>query len=134
MIDIEDELFNHIATVLRSRYNPIMVAGEYVNSPTVFPVVTIEEKSNAVLIRTQDSGSLENHATVMYTINVYSNKQSGRKRECKEIFNTIDNEFQRFGFTRTLQEPMPNLNESTIYRMVGRYTAVVSKDKTIYRR
>jgi len=38
------------------------------------------------------------------------------------------------GFTRTLKESIPNLENATIYRMIGRYTAVVSADERIYRR
>ena len=133
MIDIENELFNHMSTLLHERYDPILVANEYALSPAIFPSVTIEEKNNTPLTRTQDSGSLENHVTLLYAINVYSNKKSGRKQECKMIFNTLDNEFQRLGFTRTLRESIPNLADATIYRLIGRYTAVVSKDKIIYR-
>ena len=134
MIDIENEVFSTIATVLGSAYDPISVYGEYVKSPAVFPAVMIEEKSNSALERTQDSGSLENHASLMYEVNVYSNKQTGKKSECKAIFALIDTEFQKLGFTRTTKEPIPNLDDATIYRMVGRYKAVVSTNKTIYRR
>jgi hypothetical protein len=70
----------------------------------------------------------------MYEVNVYSNQQTGKKSKCKEIFKIIDNEFQKLGFTRTLKEPIPNLKNATIYRMIGRYTAVVSADERIYRR
>lgn len=31
-------------------------------------------------------------------------------------------------------EPIDNFNDTTIYRMVGRYVAVVSKEEVIYRR
>lgn len=134
MIDAENEIFTQIATALRAEYNPIFVSGEYVKSPATFPSVTIEEKSNSVYERTQDSGSLENHAALMYEVNVYSNKKVGKKSECKAIFAVIDNEFQSLGFTRTLKEPIPNLDDATIFRMIGRYTAVVSTDKKIYRR
>jgi hypothetical protein len=134
LIDIENEVFSTIATVLRATYDPISVYGEYVKSPAVFPAVMIEEKSNSALERTQDSGSLENHASLMYEVNVYSNKQTGKKSQCKEIFKIIDNEFQKLGFTRTLKEPIPNLESGTIYRMVGRYTAVVSVGGIIFRR
>ena len=37
-------------------------------------------------------------------------------------------------FTRTMLEPVPNQDDATIYRMLGRYRAVISKEKTIYRR
>jgi hypothetical protein len=134
MIDIENEVYNTIAEALREKFDPISVYGEYVKSPATFPAVMIEEKSNSALVRTQDSGSLENHASLMYEVNVYSNKKTGKKSQCKEIFKIIDNEFQKLGFTRTLKEPIPNLENATIYRMIGRYTAVVSADERIYRR
>ena len=134
MIDIENEVFNRIATRLREEFNPISVYGEYIKSPAVFPAVIIEERGNSAYERTQDSGSVENHARLMYEVNVYSNKQSGKKSECKSIFKMIDEEFASMGFTRILKEPIPNIEDATIYRMVGRYTAVVSTDKVIYRR
>jgi hypothetical protein len=134
MIDIENEIFNRIATALRVKLNPISVYGEWVKSPAVFPVVTIEEKDNSVLRKTQTDSGIENHASLMYEVNVYSNKQTGKKSECKAIFKIIDGEFASMGFTRVLKEPIPSLEDATIYRMIGRYTAVVSTDKVIYRR
>ena len=134
MIDIENQIFGKISTALRAEFDPIFVYGELVKAPATFPAVYIEEKANNAYQRTQDSGSLENHVSLMYEINVYSNKQVGKKSECKEIFKIIDNEFQKLGFTRTLKEPIPNLENATIYRMVGRYTAVVAVGGIIFRR
>lgn len=134
MIDIENEVFSRIATRLRNEFNPISVYGEYVKSPASFPAVSIEEKANSVYQRTQDGANVENHALVMYEVNVYSNTQVGKKSQCKAIFKVIDDEFKQMGFTRTLSESIPNLENATIYRMIGRYSAVVSVDKLIYRR
>lgn len=134
MIDIENQIFGKISTALRAEFNPIFVSGELVKAPATFPAVYIEEKANSVYQRTQDSGSLENHVSLMYEINVYSNKQVGKKSECKAIFAVIDNEFQKIGFTRIMKEPVANLEDGTIYRMIGRYTAVVSVGGIIFRR
>lgn len=134
MIDIENQIFGKISTALRAEFNPIFVSGELVKAPATFPAVYIEEKANSAYQRTQDSGSLENHVSLMYEINVYSNKQVGKKSECKAIFAVIDNEFQKIGFTRIMKEPVANLEDGTIYRMVGRYTAVVSVGGIIFRR
>ncbi len=134
MIDIETQVFSRIASKLREDDPGMFVSGEYVKAPAVFPTVTVEEKANSAYQRTQDSGSLENHASLMYEVNVYSNKQVGKKTQCKELFGIIDLEFQKMGFTRIMKEPIPNLEESTIYRMVGRYTAVVSVGGIIFRR
>lgn len=134
MISIENEVFNTLDTMLRSNYDPISVYGEYVRVSPVFPCVTIEEKDNYVYERSQSSEKLENHAGVMYEINVYSNKESGKKSQCKEIFALIDGEMARMGFTRNLLNPFPDEEDATIYRMLGRYRAIVSSDSKIYRR
>jgi hypothetical protein len=67
-------------------------------------------------------------------LNVYSNKNKGKKAECKAIAALIDSELARLGFTRTMLNPIPNMDSATIYRMIGRYTAKVSKENVIYRR
>jgi hypothetical protein len=134
MIDIENQIFGKISTALRAEFDPIFVSGELVKAPAIFPAVYIEEKANSAYQRTQDSGSLENHVSLMYEINVYSNKQVGKKSECKAIFAVIDNEFQKIGFTRIMKEPVANLEDGTIYRMIGRYTAVVAVGGIIFRR
>lgn len=133
IIDIENEVFTTIATELRSQFTGINVYGEDVRSPSSFPCVSIVEADNYTLRRTQDSGSNENHANVMYEVNVYSNKTSGKKTECKEIFAVIDEIMLGLGFTRSNKNPV-TMDEATIYRIVGRYVAIVSTDQTIYRR
>ena len=134
MIDIENEVFNSIATALRAKHDPISLYGEYVPSPATYPTVFIEELDNYALERTQDSGSLENHASLMYEINVFSNLMVGKKSQAKSIFEDVDEIMAGLGFTRIVKTAIPNLENATIYRMVGRYKAVVSKDKTIFRR
>ena len=134
MINVENEIFNIIAKAVRTAYPGAYVVGEYVKSPARFPCVSIEEINNTVYDRTQSSGSLENHADITYEVNIYSNKASGKKSECREIASLIDNEFATLGFSRTMLQPIPNVDDATIYRMVGRYMGVVSKDKYVFRR
>ena len=71
---------------------------------------------------------------MLYEVNVYSNKTSGKKSECKSIIALIDSKLGELGFTRTMLNPIPNEENATVHRMVARYRAVISKDKTIYRR
>ena len=134
MIDIEREVFSIVANAVRNRYPNAYVVGEYVKAPSRFPCVSIVEIDNTAYDRTQSSGSLENHANVMYEVNVYSNKASGKKSECKAIAALIDDEYAALGFSRTMLQPIPNVDDATIYRMTGRYRGVVSKDFKIYRR
>ncbi len=134
MIDIENEVFSSVAAEVRATHPSIYMVGEYVKTPPKFPCVSLVEVDNQTYQQTEDSGSVENHASVMYEVNVYSNKTVGKKSECKAIAALIDERMLALGFTRTMLQPIPNLDDATIYRMVGRYSAVISKDKVIYRR
>ena len=134
MIDIENEIFNTVATEVRAKYPDIYMVGEYVKTPSQFPCVSLVEMDNQSYQRTEDSGSSENHVSVMYEVNVYSNKTVGKKTECKAIAAVIDEQMLALGFARTMLQPIPNLDDATIYRMVGRYSAIISKNKVIYRR
>ena len=134
MIDIENQVFDRVAKRVREQFPDIFMTGEYVSSPPSFPAASLIEMDNSTREATIDSGSSENHANVMYEVNVYSNKTSGKKSECKSIIALIDEEMTAMGFVRSTLTPVPNEYDSTIYRMVGRYRAAVSTDHKIYRR
>ena len=134
MIDIENDIFNAVATAVRARYPEIYMVGEYVKTPSKFPCVSLVEMDNQSYQRTEDSGSSENHVSVMYEVNIYSNKTIGKKSECRAIAALIDEQMLALGFARTMLQPIPNLDDATIYRMVGRYSAIISKNKEIFRR
>ena len=134
MINIENIVFDRVVTRVRERFPDIFMTGEYVNSPPSFPAASLVEMDNSTRIETVDSGSNENHVNVMYEVNVYSNKAYGKKSECREILGLIDEEMLNMGFSRSTLTPVPNENDSTIYRMVGRYSAAVSRDHQIFRR
>ena len=134
MINEESEIFNIVAKAVRNAYPKVYINGEYVKSPPRFPAVSLIEMDNSAYIKTQSSDNVENHAELMYEVNIYSNKKSGKKSECKAIATLIDNELATLGFSRTMLQPIPNMDDATIYRMTGRYTAVISKDKKLYRR
>lgn len=134
MIDIEAEVFGIVSSDVRLKYPKVYMTGEYVKSPPSFPCVSLIETDNQVYRNTRDSGCIENHAQIQYEVNVYSNRTSGKKAECKEIISLIDSKMEQLGFTRTFMNPVPNEQDATIYRMIARYRAIVSKNKTIYRR
>lgn len=134
MIDIENIVFTKVANVLRDEFPGIFVTGEYVKAPPSFPAVSVVEMDNSVVQSTQTSSSGENHAMLMYETNIYSNKAPGKKSEGKKIAQMVDAEMEAMGFTRIAMNPIPNMEDATIYRIVGRYRATVSKDNVIYRR
>lgn len=131
MIDLENDVFDTVAKALRNAYAGIFVTGEYVPTPPKFPAVSIVEADNRVVERMRTL-NIENAASVMFEVNIYSNKASGKKSEAKAIAATLDAEFAKIGFTRTMKNQVPNLNDATIYRIVCRYEAIVDKDLWIY--
>lgn len=135
MIDLETEVFGTVATALRAEFTGIFVSGEAVAAPSSFPAVTLVEQDNSTYQRSLDSSGSEKHAVVMYEANAYSNLGSGKKKQTRAIMAIIDDEMQDMGFVRIGSSPaeVPNADK-TIYRMVARYRATVSKDKTTYRR
>lgn len=134
MISVENEIFDRVSTSVREMFPTVCMTGEYVRTPSSFPHVSLEEKDNSVYRNTQTSTEYENHAVLMYEVNVYSNKTKGKKTECKAIIALIDEAMEKLGFTRTMLQPIPNMDDATIFRLTARYTAIVSKDKMIYRR
>lgn len=143
MIDIESEVYNAVRTAILEKYPNCYVADAVLATPPSYPCVYLIESDNSVYKKTVDSGSNENHVSVMYSLEVYSNKVGGTKKgkvipgkkaECKAIAKIADEILLGLGFERTMLNQIPNQNDATIYRMVGRYGATVSKDGTIYRR
>ena len=136
MIDIESQVFTTVATALREAYGTsnIYVTGEYVSQPPKFPAVFVVEMDNSVDLRGRDTASIENYASVMYQIDVFSNKNTGKKVQAKEIMALVDGQFAALGFSRTFLNPVQNMNDATVFRMTARYQAVVGTDQTIYRR
>lgn len=124
MIDVENVIFTHLATAIRSAFSGISVYGEYIETPASFPCVTVVEADNRVLESTRDLSGVEHYARVMYEINVYTNDANGKKAKAKEISNVIDNVMSGLLFTRTFRGQTPNIDR-TIYRITLRYEAVV---------
>jgi len=133
MIDVETQIFDKVYNAVIAVYPNADVVSETVLAPSAFPCVSLEEADNYSTRNTRDSGSNENHVDVMYELNVYTNKTVGKKAECKAIFALVDNTLLSLGFTRTSKTPV-SMDDSTKYRLTGRYIATVSKNEIIYRR
>lgn len=133
IIDIENAVFTAVATALCANFSNITVESVTTYSPSKLPFVCIEEADNYSYLQSRDTASNENHAVVVYEVNAYSNKTSGKKGECKAIIAKVDEVMNGLGFTRLSKTPI-NLDEATKYRIFARYRAVVSTNKTIYRR
>lgn len=133
MIDIEKLIYTPIAEALRKRFKGISVSGEYVNAPPKFPYVSIVEQDNYMSVNRLDSSESEKFATLMYEVNVYSDKAGSKKTVCREIMGAIDEMLYKQNFIRISMAPVPNMENGTIYRLTARYRAETDGE-TIYRK
>lgn len=125
LIDCENVIFDTVATALYSAYPQMSIYSENIAVPSVFPCAVIEQADSSVYQKTQDSTRLENHAQLMYEVNVYSNLKSGKRSQAKSIMGLIDEQMSGMGFTRLMCNPVPNM-DNHIYRLTARYSAVVA--------
>lgn len=135
MIDIENALFDELANLLETEFSELAdnVYSEIPNEISSFPLVVIQEVSNLNYIKGQDNNEFENYATIAYDVNIYSNKISGAKLECKAILTKLDIMFLNYNFRRISYIPFKN-NDDNVYRLTARYQAVVSNDYRLYSR
>lgn len=133
MNNIENDVFTAVAVKLRTELgaNNVFVTGEYTPTPPKFPCVFVYESDN--FNAGYDGCNHEVVTGVMYEVEVYSNKQNGKKTEAKNIMQTVDSVLTPLGFKRVMLQQVPNLADATIFRLVARYSAAVI-DNVIYRR
>lgn len=125
MIDVENEVFNRVAQALRNEFTGIQVYGERVATMSKFPAVILIEDDNS---RPEGTMSLSNDtplsAQLMYTAEIYSNKSTGKKTECKNIRDVVAREMNAMGFDQTYSNPTDNVDR-TIFRYILRFTKLI---------
>lgn len=127
------KIFDPIAKELRSEYQGIYVTGEYVDAPPQFPAVSIIEADNYLDYEKMSTKADEEYSIVMYEVEVYTNLENGKQMQAREILSTIDAILYDLNFTRLSMTPVPNLANTSIYRLVARYRAETD-GTTLYRR
>ena len=134
MIDFENEIFTAVATAVRSAHSGTTIKSEYVRSPAVFPTVALSEIDNVNVDALMDSSQEEKYAGLGYRLQVFSNKESGKKSEAKAIFKTADEILCGMGFRRRTYSTTPEIYNSTIFSITATYEAIASVDGVLYRR
>ena len=131
MIEIEAKVYSPIATALKQQYQGIYVTSEPAPTPSKALAVSIVQQDSYSSQRKQDNTLTERFATVMFQVDVYSNKQTGKKSECKEVMNVIDEMLFDMNFMRLSLNPIP-MEDSGYYRLSARYRAETDGE-TLYR-
>lgn len=134
MNDFENEIFTAFAKTVRAEHSGVTVIGEYVRKPSKFPTVTLDEYQNVMVDELMDSSKEEKHSGLAYRLQVFSNKQKGKKTEAKAIFATADKKLQSMGFRRKTYSTTPDIYDSTIYAIEATYEAIIGANGVVYKR
>lgn len=132
MITVESDVITQVEASLQTDYPNIAISSVLELNPSEFPFVSIEEADNYSRVETASTTTSENHANVVYEVNVFVNQVQGKKAEARKIFTIIDNKMNSLGFIRTSSQFI-GFDDGTKYRMFGRYKGIVSSDYKIYR-
>lgn len=130
MIDFSNEIFNAVATDLRSAYEGIKVVGENVHSPTHFPTATIDEISNVPT--NLDSAEQTKYASVVYRVQVFCNG-SGKRAKAREIYGNVAKRLSLMGLVGVTYTTTPTIYNSEVYCITGTFSGVIDRDGVIYR-
>lgn len=129
-----NELFTHVATEVREKHEGTKVMGENTRMPSQFPLVALDETRNVSLEKYEDSSLLEKYTGITLKLQVFSNKETGKKAECRAIFQTADTVLRHYGLSRKTYTTTPDIYNSTIYQITATYEGVISSDGVIYRK
>ncbi len=130
MIDIEPTIYTTVHDAILVEHPTATISDVPPEADAKFPFVTIREESNRTYKKTLDGAPAEHHAIIVYEISAYSNKQTGRKQECKAIMEVADRIMQGMKFVRVQRHELPTVDR-TIMRLYARYEAVVEEPETV---
>lgn len=132
MIDAEPAIYNELITRLQAKYKwaksgKVGFSNEWVRQPEKFPWVTFTEEDNRTEIKFHDSGSEENAVRLTYQCDVWTNDNTTRKKTARTIMKAVDDELLAMGFRRTYLNNDAESGDASIYRCIGRYSAIVDE-------
>lgn len=132
MINVFNEVYTLLVNALANYDNTIKTSSVYTNTPSSYPFVSLEEIDNSVYQKGSDCCEIENYANVEYEVNVYT-QNANKKSKADGISQVVDELLKSKGFTRITRNILQDTNETT-YRVIMRYSGVVSKNQVVYRR
>lgn len=133
MIDKENEVYTRVREAVLAEFPTVAMDSSYQPIPSGFPHVSLYQSDSFTPTALQDNQLVPKYEVVTFEAQVYSNNKSNRKQECKAIMNTVCDTMSLMNFRRLVLTPVPNLNDSSIYRLTARFEAVVDANG-FYRR
>ena len=123
MLNVFPSVYTDIATPIRAAYPSVFMTGERVAAPTKFPCVMVVEADNYEDAAYRNNTLTEQITALMYEITVYSNLTSGKRSQCIDILQIIDDVMKRKNGTRIARVEGYLDTEGKIYMVTARYRA-----------
>ena len=124
MTDMEDYIITQVKNELVPTVIPIKnIGSDYSITPESFPYVHISATAITPDMSARIVGHPNFQETMMLTVEVYSNRSSGRKSEAKGIMRKITAKLSTLNFIHTYESQEPY--EPGYFRLVSRYTAKI---------
>ena len=121
MLNVFPSVYTDIATPVRVAYPSVFMTGERVAAPTKFPCVMVVEADNYEDAAYRNNTLTEQITALMYEITVYSNLTSGKRSQCIDILQIIDDVMKRKNGTRIARVEGYLDTEGKIYMVTARY-------------
>jgi len=134
MIDVENEIYTMVTDAAESVESNLECSGVFQRVPQSFPYLYLYQMNSSVQTNYIASGRKDTYANVAFEARVYSNLTFGAKEQVKKIMAAVCDKFKELGFILSSCQWVPNMEDPTIQQMIGRFTAAVGKDNTIYSR
>jgi hypothetical protein len=129
MIDIENLVFDTVYTGLHTSYPNANISSGYDEENAIFPAVVVRQTNNQPYREANTDDCAENYTRVTFEIEVFSDKESTGRSECKELLIAADDIMQSMKFRRIhLNRPI-NIDR-TLWRQYARYEVIVGKPVT----
>lgn len=120
MIDKEKDIFKAVSQTLHEKYDIYVIGAEMSDAPPKFPAVSFVQTNNMTKTEYTTFNSLENVVQEDYKAEVFSNLETGKEAQTKDITGAISDVMRDLGYERTFCEIVPN-TDSTINRRMSRY-------------
>lgn len=134
MFDLQRQIFTTTANAILTQYSTCRIVNAFIYAPEVFPCVSIVLSDDGTNSRMRDSSKADNFRDITLTVDVYSNKQDGKKTEAEAIMQIIIDTLFPLNFNMVSCKPFSNINNASNYRITATFTATVDSNGTIYTR
>lgn len=134
MIDIYDRVFAYVYEAVKKLNAEAEVYDAFSQIPPKFPCVTVQELNNTTTASIIGTRNKEKLARISYQIDVFSNANTGRRRECTELMSAINDALIMLNFERVSMQPVPNYLDADVYRITARFEVIADNKNNTYRR